>query len=248
MTFSSRICLLMVTCLLVACAPALQVTQPGPLEPQKGSLTAEQPARFWWRVRFRLVWPEGKQPDFSRHLLIAEQLYMPTITAHEDDLPLWRFHRRAARDGAGNQFSLIFFSDPGTASQINEEITNHPLTHWLLDREMIEAVRFNKQTEEELGQLEQSSDPNWPMEIQRSWPYFIMGASQGWLVLIQELSGEDPLAGHVSYDELLDHYREVDVRLTAQWREFGQHAYLHHLSAVFGYEPIRLRASELRRF
>ena len=113
---------------------------------------------------------------------------------------------------------------------------------------MIEKTLFGKQTREELGRLEQSSDPNWPIEIQRSWPYFIMGASQGWLMLIQELSADPPLEGSVTYDQLLEHYRDVDTRLTAQWREYGQHAYLHHLSAVFGYEPIRLRASELRLF
>jgi hypothetical protein len=234
--------------LLAGCTSTLLVNSPTPLEPGKGMLQAEQPERFWWRVRFKLIWPEGEQPDFSRHLLIAEQLYMPTISSHESEIPLWRFHRRAARGDAGNQFSLIFFSDAATAEQLNEDIVSNPLTDWLLDQGMIDKVRFGKHSKEELGLLEQSSDPSWPMEIQRSWPYFIMGVSQSWLVLIQELSGEIPLEGNVSYDELLDHYQKVDLELSAQWREYGQHAYLHHLSAVFGYEPIKLRATEMRRF
>ncbi len=234
--------------LITACAPALQISSPAPNDQVKASLAAEQPERHWWRVRFKLAWPDGTQPEFSRHLLIAEQLYMPAIATHEEKLLLWRFHRRAGRDDAGNQFSLIYFTDEETAAALHEQVSGHPLTEWLLDRGMIEQVRFNLQTEEEMGRLEQSSDPNWPMEIQRSWPYFIMGASQSWLVLIRELSGQLPLEDTVTYDGLLDHYREVDVKLTAQWREYGQHAYLHHLSAVFGYEPIRIRESELKRF
>ena len=239
---------LLAIALLAGCAPALEITSPVPLEPAKGSFDAELPDRSWWRVRFKLRWPEGEQPDFSRHLLIAEQLYMPAIAARENDIPLWRFHRRAARDGAGNQFSFIFFSDQATAEQINAEIAANPLTAWLLEREMIERLRFGSHAREEPGQLEQTADPAWPAEIKRSWPYFIMGVSQSWLMMIQELSDEPALAGTVSYEDLLEHYREVDARLTEQWRDYGQHAYLHHLSAVFGYEPIRLRTYEMRRF
>jgi len=242
------ICGLLLFCLLAGCTPALQISYPTTLEPEMGVLSAEQPERFWWRLRFKLVWPEGEHPDFSRHLLIADQLYKPVIAAHEDDLPLWRFHRRAGRSDAGNQFSFIFFSDAATAAQINEEVRANPLTDWLLDRGMIEKIRFSQQTKEELGRLEQTSDPIWPEEIQRSWPYFIMGASQSWLVMVQELSSQDQLKGEVSYDDLLAHYQDVDIRLTAQWREYGQHAYLHHLSAVFGYEPIHIRGPDFRRF
>jgi hypothetical protein len=52
----------------------------------------------------------------------------------------------------------------------------------------------------------------------------------------------------VSYDELLAHYRGVDEELNRQWRDFGQHAYLHHLSALFGYQPVRIKRSELQQF
>ena len=33
---------------------------------------------------------------------------------------------------------------------------------------MIEKTAFNKRTREELGLLEQTSDPDWPLEVQRS--------------------------------------------------------------------------------
>ena len=113
---------------------------------------------------------------------------------------------------------------------------------------MIEKTAINKRSPEELGKLEETSDKNWPPEIQRSWPYFIMGASQTWLMLVQEISREQALAGNVDYHQLLEHYRIVDSKLNVQWRDYGQHAYLHHLNAVFGYQPVRIRSSEFKSF
>ncbi|MEH6571298.1 MAG: hypothetical protein V7709_19610 [Halioglobus sp.] len=243
-----RVSLFISSLFLVACTPALQIESHASFDPKTAPLGAEQPNRYWWQLRFHLTWPEDEAPEFSRHLLIAEQLLLPAIVEHQDQLPLWRFHRRAGRDVAGHQFSLIFFSDETTAAQISEQVRADPLTQWLVDRNMIEDTRFDQRSPEELGRLELTSDPDWPIEIQRSWPYFIMGASQSWLMLVQELSAQNGLGGVVDYPALLLHYREVDTRLNSQWQEYGQHAYLHHLSAVFGYRPIRIRSNDLKTF
>ncbi len=245
---SFRICLMMASLLLAACTPALQVQPAIAFVPEAAPLDAEQADRYWWQVRFRLVWPDGEAPDFAAHLLIADQVLLPVLVENQATLPLWRFHRRAGRDGAGNQFSLIFFADRETAARIDEEISSDPLTRWLLDRKLMDKVSFEQRSPEELGRLELTSDPEWPMEIQRSWPYFIMGASQTWLLLVQELSRENAPEGEVDYAALLNHYRDVDARLNAEWQRYGQHAYLHHLSAIFGYHPLQIRSSELRTF
>lgn len=243
-----RMCLTLQVLWLGACSSTMQVDSVPLVEPIKASLSAEQPDRAWWQLRFKLIWPEDDYPDFSRHLLIAEQLLLPTITAHEQQLPLWRFHRRASRDAAGNQFSLIFYADEAVATQIADEISADPLTLWLRENGMIEKVFLTKRTTEELGLLEQTSDPEWPMEIQRSWPYFIMGASQAWLMLVQETSQEAGLTGSVSYADLLAHYQQIDLAVNVQWAEYGQHAYLHHLNAIFGYQPLRIKGAVMRRF
>ena len=72
------------------------------------SLEAEQPDRFWWQFRFKLQWPDGEPPELSRHLLIVDQIIAPVLEEYEEDISLWRFHRRAARDQAGHQLRLIF--------------------------------------------------------------------------------------------------------------------------------------------
>ena len=243
-----RVALLLHLLWLGACASTVQITPAQMFEPEQASLMAEQTDLAWWQLRLKLTWPDDEPADLSTHLLVAEQLVLPSIVAHERQVPLWRIHRRAARDGAGNQFSLIFYSDDATAAAIREEIFTNPLTVWLGDQGLIDQTGFEKRTREELGLLEQTSDPIWPSEIQRSWPYFIMGASQTWLMLVQEISASEGLEGNVSYSELQAHYRRVDLLLNTQWVDYGQHAYLHHLNAVFGYQPVRIKSSVMRRF
>ena len=121
--------------LLGACASPLYIDAEADYEPRAADLDVEQPQNYWWQLRFRLTWPQGESPEFSRHLLIAEQLLLPAIVDHQEQLQLWRFHRRARRDGAGHQFSLIFFADENTAVRINEEITSDPLRLAISGRE-----------------------------------------------------------------------------------------------------------------
>jgi hypothetical protein len=231
-----------------AACSTVQIETPPTYTPSVASLEVEQPERFWWQFRFKLQWPNDKPPEFSHHLLIADQIIAPALIEHSENIGLWRFHRRAGRDQAGHQLSLIFYAEEETASAIAQSMDGKPLTQWLEGHDLIEATSFSRRTDSELALLEDTSDREWPLEIQRSWPYFIMGVSQTWLVMLQELSAKDSLSGEVDYEALLAHYQNVDRKLTAQWRDFGQHAYLHHLSAVFGYQPLKLRSTELRSF
>jgi len=241
-------CLLGLFLLVVACSPVLQVEPVPEYAPVPASVPTSEEGRYWWQLRFRLAWPEDAEPDFSLHPLIAEQLLLPVIVDYQDSIPLWRFHRRAARPPPGHQFSLVFFADEATASLLSESVESNPLTGWLAERGLIEKLSFDRRSEAELGRLELASDPGWPLEIQRSWPYFIMGVSQAWLMLVNELSAESAVAGTVDYPALLEHYREVDSKLNTQWREDGQHAYLHHLNAVFGYQPLLIQTKGLQTF
>jgi len=84
-----------------------------------------------------------------------------------------------------------------------------------------------------------ASDPSWPAALQRSWPYYIMGASQMWLQLITETVADMPTpSAALSLDQNEQLYKEVNATLTSLWEINGQHAFLHHLNALFGYNPI----------
>ena len=90
--------------------------------------------------------------------------------------------------------------------------------------------------------LEDTSDRTWSLPIQKSWPFYIMGVSEMWLNLIREVAGQVPSGGPPSnLDDALGFYRQVNASIEQMWRDEGQHAFLHHLNAIFGYEPLMVR-------
>ena len=63
-----------------------------------------------------------------------------------------------------------------------------------------------------------------------------------WLDLVSHTA--NPLladSAPVSFDETIRVYRRVDEEIDDIWHTEGHHALLHHLNAIFGYEPIPIR-------
>ncbi|MEM1112587.1 MAG: hypothetical protein AAGI11_11825 [Pseudomonadota bacterium] len=239
--------LIVCACLaLAACATSGQTKTYPPLAGSNSQIDLQ--GLSWWGVRFKMHWPADEPPDLSGHLLLAEQVLQPVILEHEADLQLWRFHRRARRDGAGNQFSLIFLADDQTAKRIDADLRLGALTQRLENAGMLDRVRFEQLSPEAATRLDDTSDPSWPESMQRSWPWFIMGASQAWLIQLQSISQEQGLSASMDYAALTDHYAAVAARMNEQWRSNARHAYFHHLSAIYGYQPVQLRSGELKRF
>jgi hypothetical protein len=67
-----------------------------------------------------------------------------------------------------------------------------------------------------------------------------MGVSSLWLGLINDHIHNSSKASK-SISELLEAYRKVDAKITDNWRIEGQHAFLHHMNAVFGYQPMLIK-------
>ncbi|HPE70715.1 MAG TPA: hypothetical protein PK018_00875 [Candidatus Competibacter sp.] len=200
-------------------------------------------AESWWYLRFRLTWPEGEEPLWWPDLLLADRVIGPVLDAERNTILLWRFHRRAARDGAGRQFSFIFRATPLTAARVNARIAADPLVIRLREEGVIQTVGYDDPGHPQRLGIGDTSDKNWSPEMQVAWPYFIMGVSQLWLELIREIGknqrwSKEPLARYAAIERALD----------AMWRDEGGHALLHHLSAVFGYRELTVTRQELMRF
>ncbi len=241
-----RALLIVVCVLLSACATA-------PREDGKSSQSdvinaIKDSELFWWRVKFKLQWPERQQPDFSYHLLIADRILRPVIALRGNDITLWRFHRRASRDNAGHQFSFIFFTDRETATGVKTDLESNQLVSILLHGSIIESVNFTDGESGKESQVSATSDPAWPAEIQQSWPYFIMGASQSWLEQIKLVGAQtqqhNDSSTEAELEEMVQYYRELNEKLSAQWAQYGRHAYLHHLNALYGYVPVYIQETE----
>jgi hypothetical protein len=91
--------------------------------------------------------------------------------------------------------------------------------------------------------IENSSDSNWSIEIQKSWPYFINGVSEMLLEMIGliRISVADGLGIHPPFQDPNDIerlYIKVNERLISLWQNEGSHAFFHHINVLFGYVPL----------
>lgn len=80
------------------------------------------PDTGWWKAGFQMRWPEDTEPRWYMDLFIAHAIISPVLDQYEKDIVLWRFHRRAARDQGGHQFSFIFYCTGETAQMIYNAI------------------------------------------------------------------------------------------------------------------------------
>lgn len=193
----------------------------------------------WWQACFRMPFDENGEPRWAVDHLLAHRVAAPLLAARAGEIGLWRFHRRAGRDSAGHQFSVIFYSGAETAASFFRDMDASPVVADLIESGYMKEVVKNCRGEE-LAALDATSDPAWDSRLQTSWPYFIMGVSAHWLSLIEEIEREMP-AGTDEVPALLDRYGQVQDEISEIWRIQGQHAYLHHLNAIFGYQPMFIR-------
>lgn len=222
---------------IVAGCSSLGPVQSPAIEPLK---THELPSGHgWWFARFRMQWPPDTKPIWYMDLYLAHQVILPKLEQHKQDISLWRFHRRAARDGASRQFSFIFYSSPQTAQHIFNALQTDPRVAYLKTEGILDRDVYDDPTRITRPNIEDTSDKNWPSSIQKTWPYYIMGASQMWLKLIGEIAEknltDDPPA---SIAEIETFYQQVNETITELWQEEGRHVFMHHLNALFEYKPL----------
>lgn len=203
----------------------------------------------WWYARFRMNWPQDTEARWYMDLFVAHQIILPVLNKFENDIYLWRFHRRAARDKAGHQFSFIFYASPSTAYNIYQNLSNDTLLTEIKFAGLIIEDIYDDPSFVSKPNIEDTSDKNWSSPIQEAWPYYIMGVSQMWLNLIRDIA-DDHANGSMpaTIAEIEEFYQAVNTSLTELWEKEGRHAFLHHLNALFGYEPLVVYEKRLLKF
>jgi len=201
----------------------------------------------WWYAAFQIAWSQNEEPAWYNDLIIADRIIAPVLDRYKQDIPLWRFHRRAALDQAGHRFSFIFYSTPETARKIYEAIESTALLQEMKSTGVIINITYDDTGRITRPDIDGTSDGQWSQPVRRSWPYFIMGVSRMWLDLIDQFA-EDGRQKPSSLAEIQASYREIDRNVREAWEKEGGHAFLHHLSAVFGYNPVLINQKYPVRF
>ena len=134
----------------------------------------------------------------------------------------------------------MFYSSPEIASSVFSGIGQSEILKETVGANIVEKVVIDDPNASQSPNIEDASDQNWSPALQKNWPSFIMGVSSLWLGLIDEAM-KDPSETYADVNSLLERYREIDINVSNTWRTEGQHALLHHLNAVFGYDPLYIR-------
>lgn len=205
-------------------------------------------AKGWWAIRFRIKWPENKEPSWHIDLLLAHKIIAPVLKQYGNDVSLWRFHRRAARDEEGHQFSFLFYAASETAGRVIDMLQYDTLIKKMKRSKMILQDIYDDPKNIIRPNIEHTSDANWSPVIKKSWPYFIMGVCEMWISIMNEISAGNPLQKTESVKKIAAYYEQMNKTVTGHWREEGGHSLLHHLNAIFGYEPVLVHEVNLRRF
>jgi hypothetical protein len=206
----------------------------------KPAATSTTGSPSWWNCRFKIFWPPDQDLDLTMDLFLAHAVVSPVIDEFIEQIHYWRFHRRAARDAAGHQFSFMFYASPHTADQIFGQIQQNDLLKKAIQARIVEKVMVDNPQRPSRPEVQAKSDRNWSPAMQKNWPYFIMGVSSLWLGLIKETAA-GKIAKEDDIQSLIDCYRQIDNQVTTIWYQEGQHALLHHLNAVFGYSPLLIK-------
>ncbi len=233
-----RYCLpVLVMWLAVLASGCASVDRTGPIDRAGGAVGQ---GNGWWAARLHMNWPLDEAPAWHIDLILADRVIAPVLERYRDRIALWRFHRRASRDHAGHQFSFLFHASPEVAKRIFRDIRCDALLAELKASGVVLRDSYDETDRVARPHIEDTSDPRWPVSIRKSWPYFIMGVSQMWLELIryavEDASSRDSSAPQ-GVEDLNDLYGRVNRTVTELARAQGRHAFLHHLNAVFGYEP-----------
>lgn len=232
--------------LFSGCA-TMQPSRPADTGLQKHEAVSDP--KGWWHARYGIKWTENSEPLWNVDLYLADRVVRPVLEKHRGGISLWRFHRRAAPDAAGHQFSFIFFSSPLEALEIFEDLHSNPDFRLLKNSGLLIRDTYDDTSSVSKPQPEDTSDRNWSPAVQKTWPYFIMGVSEMWLKLIQEhMAGTQGTTSPRSLIESLAIYRQVDRKIIQSWRDEGRHAFLHHLNALFGYEPLVVYEKKMMGF
>ena len=230
----------LVLLLLGGCATKQSGTiQPLPAASAEGGDTT---ARQWHYFRFRFSRTDDDEVDRSLDLLVANEIFSPILSRYGDELPLWRFHRRWPDDRTGHQFSFIALTDRATVERIHATIAAAAVLEELRAKGRLREFRVDISTAQAPGALAATSDRSWPEILQREWPYFIMGASRLWLGLVQAEAQRAAVA------DVFTRYQDASEAVDTLWFEEANHALFHHLSAVFGYQPVRVIRRDIMTF
>lgn len=115
------------------------------------------------------------RPEWALDALLAREVVLPLLEQHGEDFALWRFHRRAGMDSAGRRFTFLIYTPQPVADAVQSRIEENSLVASLQRVGYLKGGVSTCRGRELSSAVAAHSDPVWHPQIQKTWPYYIMG-------------------------------------------------------------------------
>ncbi len=186
--------------------------------------------KHWIQYKFRFN-DDPVNPDWWMDLFLIDTAFRDIIEKYKPEL--WRFHRRSGKDSVGHQLSLLVYTDKKVVPHIEYIFRNHSSVKLIDENKLIKSFSI-----EYMGPgIEKTSDANWSESLQKSWPYFACGTCQ----MILGLMADIPKFEKPKIDHTHEEYEFLHNNMKDLYTDNASHVFIHHISALFGYAPIKLR-------
>jgi hypothetical protein len=192
----------------------------------------------WYGHKLLIERPSPAETRWWIDLLLLDTVVREWVDSGPDSIGPWRFHRRAADDKTGHKFELLHYGTAQARDRTAHFVSEHEVVATLLAAGLIRDLFAHDYG----AGIDAASAPDWPESLARAWPSYIRGASESILQLVDELrDSEPPVVGDGFVGEAEAYYSGIMADLTQVWRDWGSHAYFHHLNGLFGYQPLIAR-------
>ena len=212
----------------------------------------QQDEKAWYRLPFPIKWIGDNHAlkaihtiDSPLHPLLANEILVPILSSFGDNgdaIYPWRFHRLFWQENKQHEFTFRFCA-PKTSNiphELLQAIIANPVYKEIKQHDILDLKSKEDVTLSEKGP---DGDTSWPDEVNKCWPHFICGVSRAWAELISLFADKEfeNAASCLGLHERLNLYVKVNEHIKNSWAIFGQHAMLHHLTGVFGYNPVLVK-------
>ncbi|MCJ7777060.1 MAG: hypothetical protein MUP16_01945 [Sedimentisphaerales bacterium] len=203
----------------------------------------------WYTFNFKISWPEGEGVKWWVDIFIVDCIVREVLSSNASKILLWRIHRRAYPDGIGHEFAFECQTDESTREIIKDKITKNSAYKILEQEHYIEKFDLKEGTDLPDGVV----TTGWLTELQNAWPYYIHGVCEMFLILIEQLRGkisdfQGVNCSNPDIKRIEVAYKNLHNELIKVWQQYGQSAFLHHLNAIFAYEPVYINPPQLVSF
>lgn len=190
---------------------------------------------MWYWINLKFKCKDTSNPEFFIALMVLDQLLAPVVKKFRKDFEFWRFHWSSTNDD-GHRLKFFFRTSSQVAEKVTKFVNNLNLCSFAKS-EYIEIPEIRHEVFSD--NIEAISDENWPDELKKSFPNYIMGVCDMALSLIEEIKKkQNQGVNQNNKTQLEEVYKKIEKELASVWKRYGNHAFLHHLALILGNKKI----------